>query len=295
MKIKSLLFSMLALAACVLAFSLWFAPQPSLNSLPLASSETAFAAHSGGAPAALPAVLASPQVAILSRSTGGTLLALLVASGIAFFMASHRTRRGHLVSAVNTLPANVGFSKMKRRYRASGAVATRWLFAKAGADDEHAAVIAATADKPIGVFSDEAAAAEDPITVELAGINGQTLPCVASAAIATLNLDVYTDAAGKVMIKPTAAGTYWKVGRNLTLAGAANDPVEVQLCEPRKLIVLAALTNVAGDIADTNSTAVNPTKADFDSLLVAAGKLQADVLLIAAALASGADIDFATT
>ncbi len=203
-------------------------------------------------------------------------------------------RRSRLVTAINTLPGNVGTSVNSRRYRASGALATSYVFVKAGADDEHVAAIAAASDKPIGVITDQAAAAEDLVTVELP-ITNRTLPLVAGAAIATLHLDMFMDAAGKVVIKPTAAGTYWKVGRNLTLATAANDPVEVALCAPRKLIVLAALTNTAGDIADTNSTAVNPTKADFDSLLVAAGKLQADFLLLAAAVNSDADVAYATT
>jgi len=236
--------------------------------------------------------------AILAPQETANVLAVTGILALTLFLVANRQRsfrRSLLVGAVNTLPQNVGSSKHSRRYRATAALATRFVFVKAGADDEHIAAIAATADKPIGVITDAADAAEDPIDVELAGINGRTLPCVASAAIATLNLAVYTDAVGKVMIKPTAAGTYWKVGRNLTLAGAANDPVEVQPCEPRKLIVLAALTNVAGDIADTNSTAVNPTKADFDSLLVAAGKLQADFLLLAAAVNSDADVAYATT
>lgn len=230
--------------------------------------------------------------ATLSVLTVGAVIALAV-----FSVARHsrRARRGALVPAMNTLPANVGTSTNSRRYRATAALATRHVFVKAGADDEHIAAIGATSDKPVGVIDDEAEAAEDPINVQLPGAINRTVKVLAGAAIAALNQDMYLTAAGKVVIKPTAAGTYWKVGRNLTLADAANDPVEVVLCEPRKLIVLAALTNTTGDIADTNSTAVNPTKADFDSLLVAAGKLQADFLLLAAAVKDGADIDYATT
>lgn len=204
-------------------------------------------------------------------------------------------RRSQLVTAFNTLPKNQGATVNARRFRATAALATRKVFVKQGADDEHIAAIAATSDKPLGVIDDEAPDAESPITVEMAGLSNRTVQVLAGAAIAALNQDMYLTAAGKIVIKPTAAGTYWKVGRNHTLADAANDPVEMTMCEPRKLIVLAALTNVASDIADTNSTAVNPTKADFDSLLVAAGKLQADFLLLAAAVKDGADIDYATT
>jgi len=224
-------------------------------------------------------------------------LAVVAVTGAAVFIVanlSRQSRRNALVSGLNTLPENLGTSKNSRRYRASAAITTRYLLGKAGADDEHIAVVAATSDKPIGVITDEAAAAEDPVNVELLGVTNRTLVLVAAGAIAVA-ADVYATAAGKVDIKPTAAGTYWRVGVALTAPGAANDPVEVATCRPRKLIVLAALTNTSGDIADTNSTAVNPVKTDFDSLLTAAGKLQADFLLLAAALNADADVAYATT
>lgn len=190
------------------------------------------------------------------------LVAIASANGVVYLR-----RKGH-PTAFNSLPGNVGSSDGRRRYRASGALATRYLFVKAGADDEHIAAIAAASDKPIGVITDEAAAAEDPITVALLG-NDRTLPCVAGAALATLNADVYMDAAGKVVGEPTAAGTYWKVGRNLTLAGAADDPVEVETCEPVKVVVIAALTAPAtADAADlaTAEALANALKADITAL-----------------------------
>lgn len=230
------------------------------------------------------------------EQTLNVLVTATVCTGALYIVANQRKnfRSSKLTRAVNTLPANVGSHKSSRPYLSSAAIATRYLLAKVGADDEHIAVVAATSDKPIGVISDEASAAEEPVNVELLGVTNRTLPLVAAAAI-TVGADVYSTAAGKVDVKPTAAGTYWRVGVALTAPGAANDPVEVALCKPRKLIVLAALTNTAGDIADTNSTAVNPTKSDFDSLLVAAGKLQADFLLLAAALNGDADVAYATT
>ena len=204
-------------------------------------------------------------------------------------------RSRHLIPAINTLPGNVGSSKNSRRYLASAAVATRYLLAKAGADDEHIAVVAATSEKPIGVITDEAAAAEDPVNVELLGVGNRTLPLVAAGAIAVA-ADVYATALGKVDVKPTAAGTYWRVGVALTAPGAANDPVEVALCKPRKLSVVAALTQTAAtQIAGLNSTAVNPTKSDHDLLLAEAGKLQADFYVLKAALNSDADVAWATT
>jgi hypothetical protein len=288
MKSKSFILVTLALSACALFAVSFDAPRESLNVQPPAVQETAILAAQVDAP-----VLHMPAISPLAAQW----LALGACIAVGAFLVQRFSRRlpiGRRLTAINTLPANVGSSWRSRRYRASGALSTRYVFVKAGADDEHVAAIAAVADKPIGVVTDEATAAEDPVNVELS-LTERTLPLVAAEAIAALYTDLYMTAAGKVGLKPTAAGTYWKVGRNLTLAGAANDPVEVQLCEPRKLIVLAALTSAAGDIADTNSTAVNPTKSDFDSLLVAAGKLQADFHLLVAALKSEADIDFATT
>jgi hypothetical protein len=236
--------------------------------------------------------------AIAAPAETANVLGVIATIAIVGFVAanvSRQSRRNALVPALNTLPANIGGTENARRFLATAAIGTRFLFVKQGADAKHIAAVSATSDKPVGICTDEPADAEDPAPVELSGLTNRTITAVAGAAIATLNADMYMTAAGKVVIKPTAAGTYWKVGRNHTLADAANDPVEITLCEPRKLIVLAALTSVAGDIADTNSTAVNPTKADFDSLLVAAGKLQADFHLLVAALKSDADIDFATT
>jgi hypothetical protein len=224
-------------------------------------------------------------------------LTILALAAIAWLLVSWSRgfRRGGLIAAINTLPGNVGTSKCKRRYRASAAMATRYLFVKAGADDEHIAAVTATADKPLGVATDEAAAAEDPVDVELP-ITNRTLVLVAAEALAALNVELYMTAAGKVGLKPTAAGTYWKVARNKTVAAAVDDPVECELLEPRKLVVIAALTQTsAATIAGLNSTAVNPTKADYDLLLAEAGKLQADFYALKAGMNADADIAWATS
>ena len=219
---------------------------------------------------------------------------LLVAASLPLIARRARgLRRASLVVAINTLPANVGSSQRSRRYLASGALATRYVFVKAGADDQHIAAVAATSDQPLGVITDEAAAAEDPIDVELP-ITDRTLPLVAAEAIATLNVDLYMSAAGKVGLKPTAAGTYWRVARNKTLAGAANDPVECELLPPRKLIVIAALGNTNGEIAALSSSATT-TQAEFNALRDKCEELSDDVRAIAAALDGSADVALATT
>lgn len=199
---------------------------------------------------------------------------------------SRGLRRAAFVVAINTLPGNLGTSEKSRRYLASAAVATRYLLAKIGADDQHAAAVAAASDEPIGCFTDEAAAAEDPLNVELFGVTNRTLVLVAKVAI-TLGADVYSDGTGKVTIKPTAAGTYWKVGKALTASGADNDPIEVAVQKPRKLIVIAALTSTNGTAAAASASLAN--------LAAEAEKIGDDVRAIAAALDGSADVALATT
>ncbi|MDD2763481.1 MAG: DUF2190 family protein [Opitutaceae bacterium] len=219
---------------------------------------------------------------------------LLFAGALLVSWARGFRRRGRLIPAINTLPGNVGTSKHSRRYLASAAVATRYLLAKLGADAEHIAVVAATSDQPIGVMTDEAAAAEDPINVELLGVTGRTLPLVAAGAIAT-GADVYQTAAGKVDVKPTAAGTYWRIGTALTAATADGDPIEVATSRPRKLIVIAALGNVNGEIAALTFTAGGATGPEVEALRDKCEELADDVRAIAAALNGDADVALATT
>jgi hypothetical protein len=203
-------------------------------------------------------------------------------------------RRARLATAINTLPASIGTSVNSRRYKATAAMATKHVFVKQGATDELVAAMAAVSDKPLGVIDDEAPAANDPINVQLLSATNRTIRCIAGAAIAALNVDMYVTAAGKVVIKPTAAGTYWKVGRNLTLADADGDPIELEPCEPRKLIVIAALGNANGEIAAITSSATT-TQAEFEALRDKCEELADDVRAIAAALDGSADVALATT
>jgi hypothetical protein len=101
-------------------------------------------------------------------------------------------------------------------------------------------------------------------------------------------------AAGKVVIKPTAAGTYWRVARNKTLADGDGDTVECELLPPRKLIVIAALGNTNGEIAALTSSATT-TQAEFEALRDKCEELADDVRAIAAALNGSADVALATT
>lgn len=195
-------------------------------------------------------------------------------------------RRSRLVAAINTLPPNWGRSSNGKTLKSDAAIATRYLLGKFGSDVNHVAVIAAASNKPLGVMTDEASAAEEEIFVELLGLTNRTIAMVADGVIA-LDADVYSKGDGKVTVKPTAAGTYWRVGRALMASTADGDVIEVEPCRPRKLIVVSALDSANGALAAaTGSVAAQAAETE---------KLGDDVRKIAAGLDADADVAIATT
>ncbi|MBA4136761.1 MAG: hypothetical protein C0518_05540 [Opitutus sp.] len=222
------------------------------------------------------------------EATLNVLLVSALCAGAIYAVANHNRsmRRSRLVGAINTLPANWGTHENGKSYFATAAVATRFLLGKIGADKNHIAAVAATSDEPICVMTDEAGAAEDPIGVEFLALTNRTLPVVAGVAI-TLGADLYALASGKVGIKPTAAGTYWKVGKALEPADADGDVIEMLPQRPRKLIVVSALASANGALAAAT--------ADVAAQAVETEKLGDDVRKIAAALDLDADVALATT
>lgn len=158
--------------------------------------------------AVLPLVLLGLCVALAVRNRGLTFLANGVADG------THKASLTLLSSA---------------------AVGTRNLVGAIGADAAHVAVAGAS-DVPLGLITDEAAAAEEPVNVELFGVGERTLVGVASAAIA-LGAFVVPAANGKLRTLPTAAGTYHIVGRAIAAASGDNDTFEFVPCFPIQRVV----------------------------------------------------------
>lgn len=110
----------------------------------------------------------------------------------------------------------------QKTYLSSAAITTRFLFVEFGADARHCSVCNGTTDKPIGVCTDEAAAAEEPVNVALLGSSKSTLKVTAAGVIA-LGDYIATTAAGKAQ---TAASTQYVVGRALQAAAADGDVIE---------------------------------------------------------------------
>lgn len=202
-------------------------------------------------------------------------------------------RRSRLVSAINTNPANFGTHAAGGiSMLASAAITTRYRLVKKGATALHIAIPTATADEPIGVCEDQPAAAEDPVNVIMLGAHAGTVPMVAGGTI-TDGADLYMTSNGSVVVKPTAAGTYWGVG-SARGAWGINNVLEVIPRKPRKLIVIAALGNTNGEIAALTISG-SYSQAEVQALRAAAEELADDVRAIAAALNGDADVALATT
>jgi len=172
-------------------------------------------------------------------------------------------------------------NKDSRSFKTDAAITTRHLLYKPGSDSEHILVNTA-AVCPLGTVPDEADAAEIDIEVRLLGIYDGTLIMVASGVIAA-DVDVYTDAAGKVQAEPTGAGTFWRVGKSLTAAAADGDRIEVQHHKPIKVVVMAALTvasTAAGSDAGTTQTCANACRTDLLAIRTALNAAPAELKML---------------
>lgn len=108
---------------------------------------------------------------------------------------------------------------------ADAAITERFLLGKVGSASDRVAVCGAS-DTPIGVITDEAAAAGDLVNVALLGSTSRTVRMVASGAISQGAL-LEPAASGRVQTLGGGAGTHHVVGRALDAAGAAGDVIEV--------------------------------------------------------------------
>lgn len=128
-----------------------------------------------------------------------------------------------------------GFHPAVKTYFTDAAVATRYLLGKIGTDSSHVA-LAGVGDIPLGIISDEAAAAEDAVAVQLFGLHKEGALAVASAAIAA-GAFIVAAADGKVRTLPATTGTYYIIGRALKAAAADGDPLEFTPCFPVQRVV----------------------------------------------------------
>jgi hypothetical protein len=135
------------------------------------------------------------------------------------------------------------------------------LLCKAGTDAFHVDICGA-ADYPVGISTDEAAAAEDLMNVAPLGSSTQGTRKARCATALAAGIDLYTAAAGLVQGEPTGAGTFYYVGRSEAAAqivGTSDYYIEFSPRPPLKLVVAAAPSTV-GNIATALAT---PTLVKF--------------------------------
>ncbi len=119
--------------------------------------------------------------------------------------------------------------------KSAAAIATRFLFAKKGADDSHMIACTADTDIPIGIFQDEAAAAEDLVAVQLLGGPVRTVKVACGGTVAAGDF-LQVDSNSKAKKLSTSTGTYYIVGQAL-YAGASGDTIEMAPCVPVQRVV----------------------------------------------------------
>lgn len=133
--------------------------------------------------------------------------------------------------AANTYDAAVDTRKHAVRTN-DAAVTARHLIWKEGSTPGTGAALCGAADKPLGTIDNIESDTGIAQNVWLFGTGECTRKVIASEAI-TIGQDIYTAASGKVQNQPASAGSYWKVGRALTAAGADGDVIEIEPCPPQ--------------------------------------------------------------
>jgi hypothetical protein len=159
------------------------------------------------------------------------LIAVIVAPFVTALCARHLRRRN---SALYANSVAEGTHDQAINKLTSAAITQRFLLYKRGADDDHIAVCAATADVPLGTVDDEAGGAEELVAVQILGI-GPTKKMVASEAM-VVGDEVWTTATGRVQNRNAVTGTYWILGIALTASAANDDVIEVATCAPIRVV-----------------------------------------------------------
>ncbi|HWM26597.1 MAG TPA: hypothetical protein VNP98_17400 [Chthoniobacterales bacterium] len=144
-----------------------------------------------------------------------------------------------------------------------------------------AILCAAVTDVPHGLI---AAVSKDGLEISAAPLGGNhgTMKVKLGADVTDLRLDL-TLRADATAESNDNAGNRVVVARPLEV-GVADEEIEAVLLYPRLVGNAVTIGNANGAIGALNSTAVNPTKADFDALLAATEVLADDVRAIYAAL-----------
>lgn len=144
--------------------------------------------------------------------------------------------------AINAVMTPNETSRGTQTLAADAAIAFSNAVVKKGSDDRHFNVASLQADIPRGVLLNDQVNSDEigviSKSIAIFGLYPESLPCVASGAIAA-DAEVVVDPAnpGKVMTKPATAGqTYIVIGRSRFTVAASGDPVSLIHCAPRAVV-----------------------------------------------------------
>ena len=157
-------------------------------------------------------------------------LLLILAAAWTGLKSSPTTRSSRVMAflANNAILVNIT-PKGRATEVADAAFTSRYLIAKRGAY-YYSIAIAGQGDTPYGVVPDMTPTTDTdlsyPLPVHILGLNEDTERMICSGAIAIDQL-ITTDAGGQVRALPSAAGTYWVLGKAKTSTVAQGDQVEV--------------------------------------------------------------------
>jgi hypothetical protein len=169
-----------------------------------------------------------------------TIIAVIASLGLVL-AGSCSTKRGSRVLAWlanNAILVNVTHKGCATAV-ADAPFTSRYLIAKRGAE-YYSIAIAGQGDTPYGVVPDMTPTTDTdlsyPLPVRILGLNEDTERMICSGALAIDQL-LTTDAAGQVRALPSAAGTYWVLGKAKTATVAQGDQVEAIPCFPYQVTV----------------------------------------------------------
>ena len=119
-------------------------------------------------------------------------------------------------------------SGIEKSVKCTAAIATAFLIAKPGADDDTFSQATASTEELVGVFQHVTTAAAEEIRIMLTGVTRVVL-----GGTVTRGGQLTSDAAGKAVAIGAVAGTnYGVIGRAMA-SGVAGDIIPMLLCQSR--------------------------------------------------------------
>lgn len=119
-----------------------------------------------------------------------------------------------------------------------------------GTDDDHVAYADGADDRPVGISGEGTEAAEQPVALQLLGVGETPALKMASTGNKGDRVVPAVDGTGYGKVLPTAAGSYWVIGRALE-DWAAGQEIAIEACQPYQVVVQAHIADPTGASAQT--------------------------------------------